>query len=364
MTEANETVAIVGALGTQGASVIRALRSSPITSQWKIHALTSSPQSESARALSEQANVSIVYCDVNDPKSIHEAFQGCTHIFANTAFHGGTLFAKGQKAGEDLENAQGMNLVRAAAETKSLKHLIWSTLPDSNVTSQGKWKVPHFMSKQHANEYILGGYTGCDARRQQQEPGWGSLRDKSTLMSIGVYGSNFRNHSYRPTKKHEHDEYVIQLPCSPDVPFSIAGDENENVGILVRAIFEQPETSIGTWISCESERISCRQWVACLDTAAKSQGVRKTITFEECTMQSIEERWGVLGNEIGQMMAYISELEERAFENTSDLPEINASQLGVQAELVPVRVFYEKLDCVALLREVDNGEIHLGTASR
>lgn len=217
--EANETVAIVGALGTQGASVIRALKSSPITSQWNIRALTSSPQSDSARALSEQANISIVYCDVNDPKTIREAFQGCTHIFANTAFHAGTLFDKGQKAGEELENAQGTNLMRAAADTKSLKHLIWSTLPDSNVISKGKWKVPHFMSKQAANAYILGGYTGYDAEGQQQEPGWGSLKDKSTLMSIGVYGSNFRNHSYRPIKKvrAQHMLFVFQ-PCT-DVTF-------------------------------------------------------------------------------------------------------------------------------------------------
>src|SRR6186713_3228030 len=58
----------------------------------------------------------------------------------------------------------------------------------------------------------------------------------------------------------DNDGYVVQLPCLPDVPFSIAGDENENVGILVRAIFEQPDKSIGTWITCEPEQISCRQW--------------------------------------------------------------------------------------------------------
>lgn len=201
MTEANETVAIVGALGSQGTSVIKALKSSPITSQWKIRALTSSPQSESARALSEHASVSIVYYDINDIKTIREAFEGCTHIFANTLFHGGTLFGKGQRAAEELESTHGMNLVRAAAETKSLKHLIWSTLPDSSVIGQGKWNIPHFMSKQAANAYILGEYTGCIAERQQQESGWGSLRDRSTLLCIGVYGSNFRNHSYRPIKQ-------------------------------------------------------------------------------------------------------------------------------------------------------------------
>jgi hypothetical protein len=167
-----------------------------------------------------------------------------------------------------------------------------------------------------------------------------------------------------PQPKDDSDGYVVQLPCSPDVPFSIAGDESENVGTLVRAIFEQPEKSLGTWIACESERISCRQWVACLDAAAKSQGVQKSITFEECTMESIEESWGILGNEIGQMMAYISEAEGRAFDNTSGLPEISARQLGIQAEMVPASVVYEKLDCVGLLREVDGGERHLGTASR
>jgi nucleoside-diphosphate-sugar epimerase len=213
MIEAGETVAVVGALGTQGASVIRALQSSPVTSKWRIRALTSSPQSDSAQALSEQANMSIVYCDVNDPKTISEAFQGCTHIFANTAFHAGTLFDKGQKAGEDLENAQGLNLVRAAAEVDSLKHLVWSTLPDSCVISQGKWKVPHFMSKQDANAYILGGYTGYNEEQQRREPGWGSLRDKSTLMSIGVYGSNFRNHSYRPIRKVR--EPTCAFGCGP-----------------------------------------------------------------------------------------------------------------------------------------------------
>jgi hypothetical protein len=43
-------------------------------------------------------------------------------------------------------------------------------------------------------------------------------------------------------------------------------------------------------------------------------------------MHSIEERRGILGTEIGQMMAYISEVKERAFENTSGLPESSASQ--------------------------------------
>lgn len=196
-----ETVAVVGALGIQGASVIQSLTSSPLTSRWRIRALTSSPNSDAARALSQQANISIIHCDVNDPDSIRKAFEGCTHIFANTAFHGGTLFAEGQAAAEKLEDDQGLNLVRAAAETKTLKHLIWSTLMDGSVISEGKWKVPHFMSKQGANAYIVGGYPGHKGESYESESSWASLKNKSTLMAVGVYGSNFRNHAYRPVKK-------------------------------------------------------------------------------------------------------------------------------------------------------------------
>lgn len=198
-----ETVAVVGALGAQGGSVINALSSSPITSHWKIRALTSSPESEPALAFGQQANVTVVHCDVNAPETIRRAFEGCTHIFANTAFHGSTALSKGQGAAELLEQQQGLNLMRAAAETKTLNHLIWSTLNDSSVISNGQWPVPHFMSKQAANAYAVGGYPGCEmpwTSSLQKEPGWGVLRDRTTLMAIGLYGSNFRNHAYRPIK--------------------------------------------------------------------------------------------------------------------------------------------------------------------
>jgi hypothetical protein len=196
-----EIIAIVGALGAQGASVIRALQSSPATSQWKIRALTSSPDSDAAKTLGSQANVSIVHCDLNDRQSIRDAFEGCTYIFANTAFSGTVLMTEGQRAGEILESRQGLNIVRSASGIETLKHLVWSTLMDSSLISDGKWKVPHFMSKQAANAFILGDYPGYAGEQHREEPGWGTLRDKSTLMCIGMYGSNLRNHLYRPVKK-------------------------------------------------------------------------------------------------------------------------------------------------------------------
>ena len=200
-TPRTETVAVVAALGTQGTSVIKALQSSPATSHWQIRALTSSPDSAAAQSLAAQPNITVVPCDVSSLPNLLAAFENCSLIFANTAFHAGTVFAHGQAAAEQRECEQGLNIVRAAAATRGLKHLVWSTLTDCSVTSGGKWEVPHFMSKQGANAYIVGGYEGYGGQKYDEEPGWGTLRGKSTLMAVGMYGSNFRNHAYRPVRK-------------------------------------------------------------------------------------------------------------------------------------------------------------------
>jgi hypothetical protein len=201
-----ETIAVVGALGAQGASVIKTLLESSGQAELKIRALTSSPDSEAAKALEAHARVTVVKCDLKNLKSISDGFADCTYIFGNTAFSGSTLMTEGQQAGERLESQQAMNIVRAASGSTTLKHFIWSTLTDSSFISQGRWKVPHFMSKQAANAYILGGYPGYSGPQYHAEPGWGALRSKCTLMCIGIYGSNLRNHLYRPVKKVSHLE--------------------------------------------------------------------------------------------------------------------------------------------------------------
>lgn len=83
----------------------------------------------------------------------------------------------------------------------------------------------------------------------------------------------------------------------------------------------------------------------------------------------------MLGSEIGGMMRYIGEVEGRAFENTSGLPEVGAGELGIvtacggaggegEEELVSARRFYEELDCGKLFWDVEHDVRRLGTAER
>ena len=54
----------------------------------------------------------------------------------------------------DVEEAQGINLAKAASKTATLEHYIWSTLPNSERLSNGKYRVPHFAAKNRIDDYI------------------------------------------------------------------------------------------------------------------------------------------------------------------------------------------------------------------
>lgn len=83
---------------------------------------------------------------------------------------------------------------------------------------------------------------------------------------------------------------MIRLPCRADASFSVAGDEKTDVGLVVRAKFEQPERTLGTWATCEAEKLSGRHQVEALDSAAQVQGLDGSVGFEECSVQPFENQ--------------------------------------------------------------------------
>lgn len=141
----------------------------------------------------------------------------------------------------------------------------------------------------------------------------------------------------------------------------MAGDEKLNVGLVARAIFEQPERTLGAWVSCEAEKLSCQQWVEALNSAAKAQGLHGSVLFQECSMDDFEAKFGVVGTECGVMFQYIGEARERSFQNTSGLPEVSVRELGISAELVSSRELFGHVDCAALFRSADDDTPRFGT---
>ncbi|MFZ1685193.1 MAG: NmrA/HSCARG family protein [Candidatus Zixiibacteriota bacterium] len=147
-------IAVVGATGSQGSGLVRAILEDP-SGEFAVRALTRDVNSDMAKELA-RLGAEVVAADVDDPASLERAFQGAYGAYCVT-FYWAHLKP-------ELEIVQAATMAEAARKT-GLKHVIWSTLEDTRKwvplddnrmpTLMGKYKVPHFDSKGEANEVFL-----------------------------------------------------------------------------------------------------------------------------------------------------------------------------------------------------------------
>jgi uncharacterized protein YbjT (DUF2867 family) len=120
-------IAVVGATGRQGGGVVHALQAS---GQFKVRALSRDPGKHSELA------DEVVEADLNRPETLKAAFEGAYGVFLVTNFQ--------EKGAYELKQATAA--VRAAKDA-GVKHFVWSTLPNVEEISGGKFHVPHFTGK-------------------------------------------------------------------------------------------------------------------------------------------------------------------------------------------------------------------------
>ena len=177
---AKKLLTVVGGTGIQGGSVINAALKD---GTYRLRAITRNPTSDKAEKLRAQG-VEVVQADIGDEQSLVAAFAGSAAVFGVTDFV--EPFAQGgpDKAVE-VESAQGINIAKAASQTASLEHFIWSTLPNSERMSGGRHYVPHFAGKNRVDDYI---------KKDK------ALFAKTTFLWITLYGSNFEAPWFTPFK--------------------------------------------------------------------------------------------------------------------------------------------------------------------
>src|SRR6202162_4295323 len=127
MSNTKKLIAVGGATGQQGGAVVRALQAS---GQFKVRALTRNP-AKHPRLADE-----IMLADLDRPETLKAAFAGAHGVFLVTNFW---------EAGTD-EGKQALAAVHAAKDA-GVQHFIWSTLPNVETISRGKFDVPHFTDK-------------------------------------------------------------------------------------------------------------------------------------------------------------------------------------------------------------------------
>jgi uncharacterized protein YbjT (DUF2867 family) len=114
------TIAVCGATGRQGGSVVRAL----IADGWRVRALTRKPNRRRAAALAE-LGAEVVRADMDDVRSLHEAF---------VRVHGVYSVQSGMAAGFEREVVQGRNVADAAAAAE-VGHLVYASAGPGGVST-------------------------------------------------------------------------------------------------------------------------------------------------------------------------------------------------------------------------------------
>jgi uncharacterized protein YbjT (DUF2867 family) len=127
MSNRRKVIAVVGATGQQGGAVVRALQAQ---GQFAVRALTRHPGKH--RNLADE----VVLADLDRPETLKAAFAGA---------HGVFLVTNAREPGTD-ERKQALAAVHAAKDA-DVQHFIWSTLPNVETITHGRFDVRHFTEK-------------------------------------------------------------------------------------------------------------------------------------------------------------------------------------------------------------------------
>ncbi len=126
-------IAVVGATGLQGKGVVNALKKN---GSFTVRAITRNPDKYKGNA------DEVVLGELTNLTSLTNAFKGAYGVFVMTNFWEGAD-----------ELTQG-KLAIEAAKKANVTHFIWSTLPNVEAISKGKYDVPHFTAKAKVDEIV------------------------------------------------------------------------------------------------------------------------------------------------------------------------------------------------------------------
>jgi len=237
-------IAVVGATGSQGGGVARAILADK-TGGFAARALTRKPDSDAARALAQQG-AEVVACDTDDAESVRKAFRGAHGAYCVTNYW--------EHFSVDRELAQAKHMA-AAAKAEGLAHAVWSTLEDTRKwvplsdarmpTLLGKYKVPHFDGKGEAD----GIFQASGA--------------PTTCMLTSFYWDNFIHFGMGP-KPGPDGRLAITLPIGDK---KMPGIAVEDIGKCAYGIFKRGGEFVGKTVGISGEQLTGGEMAAKLSKA-------------------------------------------------------------------------------------------------
>jgi uncharacterized protein YbjT (DUF2867 family) len=251
------TIAVVGATGSQGGGLVRAILNDP-GSGFAVRALTRDTASEKARELA-RLGADVVPADVGDAESLERAFQGAYGAFCVTFFW--AHFSPEREAAEARNMAE-------AAKAAGMKHVVWSTLEDTRrwvsldddrmPTLMGKYKVPHFDAKGESDRVFR------------------ALGVPTTCLLTSFYWDNLIHFGMGP-KRGADGKLAFTLPMGDK---KLPGIAAEDIGQCALGIFKKGPDLVGKTIGIAGQHLTGQQMAASLGKALGQPVVYRPIEPE------------------------------------------------------------------------------------
>ncbi|KAJ7325573.1 NAD(P)-binding protein [Mycena albidolilacea] len=254
-------IAVVGATGVQGGSVIKALSESE--KPYRIRGYTRDLTKPAAEALKNQG-VEMVAVNLipENKEEVYKAFAGADYTFLVTNYW--------EHMNKEREISQGKLLVDAS-KAAGAKGIIWSGLVPVNKISGGKYtKVEAFDGKALVTEYgRASGVPFVD-------------------VQAGFYATNLLG-SLPLLAKQPDGTYALSFSLSPSTIMPFIDMEND-YGLYVRRVLEMPVFPDGTEVYTTSEDITVAEMARQL-----SQVTGKKVAFKRITAEQSAQHFDSIG---------------------------------------------------------------------
>ena len=252
-----DIIAVVCASGSQGRGVVDALIRE---GTFRVRAITRNPDKYQGNADEVAAG------DLTSTESLTKAFKGVHGAFVVTNFWEGAD-----------ELAQGQTAVRAAKDA-GVAHFIWSTLPNVEKISNGKFDVPHFTGKAQVDQSVKN--AGFKYHTFVQAPFY-------FQNLIGQMGA----------QPQQDGSIGWTLPIDPVKKVIHMGDINDLGKVVAGALLNPQKAGNGNYLSLAPELMSFNEVLEVFKASGKEY------SFNQVPAEVFSNFFEGAG-EIAQMMAY------------------------------------------------------------
>lgn len=253
----SKILAVFGATGTQGGSVVNTVLDDPELSQeFKIRAIVRDVDSEKSLRLKEK-NIEVVPGDMLDRASLEAGLTGVHTVFIMTT----------PSFGPDAVEAE-YNTAKTIADIaveKGVEYIIFSTLPAVSDMSNGKYtNITPFDAKAKAEQYIRG------------------LPVKRAFCSFGFFMENFKDQPFLGPQPMPDGTWALCRPIPPNIRLPYLNASGD-VGKFVGAILADPDKFEGKTLCAAEATYSLEEIAGAL---AKNTG--KTVVFKQIPLEDFK----------------------------------------------------------------------------